>query len=60
MEQKNLDFIIANNILSKETGFASEDNLVTIISKDGHIKNLEKMSKREVAKEIFDTILNKK
>ncbi|APF26345.1 phosphopantothenoylcysteine decarboxylase / phosphopantothenate--cysteine ligase [Clostridium sporogenes] len=60
LEQKNLDFIIANNILSKETGFASEDNLVTIISKDGHIKNLEKMSKREVAKEIFDTILNKK
>ncbi|HDK7174657.1 TPA: bifunctional phosphopantothenoylcysteine decarboxylase/phosphopantothenate--cysteine ligase CoaBC [Clostridium botulinum] len=60
LEKKNLDFIIANNILSKETGFASEDNLVTIISKDGHIKNLEKMSKREVAKEIFDTILNKK
>lgn len=50
LEKKNLDFIIANNILSKETGFASEDNLVTIISKDGHIKNLEKMSKREVAK----------
>ncbi|EKO1912382.1 bifunctional phosphopantothenoylcysteine decarboxylase/phosphopantothenate--cysteine ligase CoaBC [Clostridium botulinum] len=60
LEKKNLDFIIANNILSKETGFASEDNLVTIISRDGHIKNLEKMSKREVAKEIFDTILNKK
>ncbi|OSB16645.1 bifunctional 4'-phosphopantothenoylcysteine decarboxylase/phosphopantothenoylcysteine synthetase [Clostridium sporogenes] len=60
LEKKNLDFIIANNILSKETGFASEDNLVTIISKDGHIKNLEKMSKREVAKGIFDTILNKK
>lgn len=60
LEKKNLDFIIANNILSKETGFAAEDNLVTIISRDGHIKNLEKMSKREVAKEIFDTILNKK
>ncbi|EJE7236287.1 TPA: bifunctional phosphopantothenoylcysteine decarboxylase/phosphopantothenate--cysteine ligase CoaBC [Clostridium botulinum] len=60
LEKKNLDFIIANNILSKEIGFASEDNLVTIISRDGHIKNLEKMSKREVAKEIFDTILNKK
>ncbi|EDT86064.1 bifunctional phosphopantothenoylcysteine decarboxylase/phosphopantothenate--cysteine ligase CoaBC [Clostridium botulinum] len=60
LEKKNLDFIVANNILSKETGFASEDNLVTIISKDGYIKNLEKMSKREVAKEIFDTILNKK
>ncbi|AVP66128.1 bifunctional phosphopantothenoylcysteine decarboxylase/phosphopantothenate--cysteine ligase CoaBC [Clostridium botulinum] len=60
LEKKNLDFIVANNILSKEAGFASEDNLVTIISRDGHIKNLEKMSKREVAKEIFDTILNKK
>ncbi|EJP6470801.1 bifunctional phosphopantothenoylcysteine decarboxylase/phosphopantothenate--cysteine ligase CoaBC [Clostridium sporogenes] len=57
LERKNLDFIVANNILSKETGFASDDNLVTIISKDGHIKNLERMSKREIAKEIFDTIL---
>ncbi|NFV14146.1 bifunctional phosphopantothenoylcysteine decarboxylase/phosphopantothenate--cysteine ligase CoaBC [Clostridium sporogenes] len=60
LERKNLDFIVANNILSKETGFASDDNLVTIISKYGHIKNLERMSKREIAKEIFDTILNKK
>lgn len=57
LERKNLDFIVANNILSKETGFASDDNLVTIISKDGYIKNLERMSKREIAKEIFDTIL---
>ncbi|WP_195923331.1 bifunctional phosphopantothenoylcysteine decarboxylase/phosphopantothenate--cysteine ligase CoaBC [Clostridium tepidum] len=60
LEKKNLDFIVANNILSKETGFASDDNVVTIISKEGYIKNLEKMSKREIAKEIFDTILNKK
>lgn len=60
LERKNLDFIVANNILSKETGFASDDNLVTIISKDGYIKNLERMSKREIAKKIFDTILNKK
>ncbi|ENK1242554.1 bifunctional phosphopantothenoylcysteine decarboxylase/phosphopantothenate--cysteine ligase CoaBC [Clostridium botulinum] len=60
LERKNLDFIVANNILSKETGFASDDNLVTIISKDGYIKNLERMSKREIAKEIFDIILNKK
>ncbi|MGO5066976.1 MULTISPECIES: bifunctional phosphopantothenoylcysteine decarboxylase/phosphopantothenate--cysteine ligase CoaBC [unclassified Clostridium] len=57
LEKKNLDFIVANNILSKETGFASDDNVVTIISKYGHIKNLERMSKREIAKEIFDTIL---
>ncbi|MGU9538061.1 bifunctional phosphopantothenoylcysteine decarboxylase/phosphopantothenate--cysteine ligase CoaBC [Clostridium tepidum] len=60
LEKKNLDFIVANNILSKETGFASDDNVVTIISKEGYIKNLEKMSKREIAKEIFGTILNKK
>ncbi|EJO5347939.1 bifunctional phosphopantothenoylcysteine decarboxylase/phosphopantothenate--cysteine ligase CoaBC [Clostridium botulinum] len=59
LDKKNLDFIVANNILSKETGFASEDNLVTIISKNGHIRKLEKMSKRQVAREIFDIILKK-
>lgn len=60
LNKKNLDFIVANNILSDETGFASDYNLVTIISKEGNIINLDKMSKRDVAKNLFDIILNKK
>lgn len=57
---KNLDFIVANDITSSDTGFASDDNKVIILSKDGEEKYLEKMSKRKVASEIFETILRKR
>ncbi|MCH1963380.1 bifunctional phosphopantothenoylcysteine decarboxylase/phosphopantothenate--cysteine ligase CoaBC [Clostridium perfringens] len=56
LERKNLDYIVANDISKPETGFASDDNKVTIISKSGEEVSLEKMSKREVAKNIFDII----
>lgn len=59
LHRKNLDYIVANNILSKDTGFASNDNMVTIISKDGKINSLPKMTKREVAENLFDIILKK-
>ncbi|MGL5086552.1 MAG: bifunctional phosphopantothenoylcysteine decarboxylase/phosphopantothenate--cysteine ligase CoaBC [Clostridium sp.] len=57
---KNLDFIVANDITSKETGFGSDDNKVIIISSSGEEKELDKMSKKEVASNIFDTILEKR
>ena len=57
---KNLDFIVANDITSSDTGFASDDNKVIILSKDGEEIYLDKMSKRKVASEIFDTILRKR
>ncbi|XZI55760.1 bifunctional phosphopantothenoylcysteine decarboxylase/phosphopantothenate--cysteine ligase CoaBC [Clostridium perfringens] len=56
LERKNLDYIVANDIGKPETGFASDENKVTIISKSGEEVSLEKMSKREVAKNIFDII----
>ncbi|MDU6208019.1 MAG: bifunctional phosphopantothenoylcysteine decarboxylase/phosphopantothenate--cysteine ligase CoaBC [Clostridium perfringens] len=56
LDRKNLDYIVANDISKSETGFASDENKVTIISKSGEEISLEKMSKREVAKNIFDII----
>lgn len=56
LERKTLDYIVANDISKPETGFASDENKVTIISKSGEEVSLEKMSKREVAKNIFDII----
>ena len=56
LDRKNLDYIVANDISKPETGFASDENKVTIISKSGEEVSLEKMSKREVAKNIFDII----
>ncbi|MFD3156502.1 bifunctional phosphopantothenoylcysteine decarboxylase/phosphopantothenate--cysteine ligase CoaBC [Haloimpatiens sp. FM7330] len=59
LKKKNLDYIVANDIMSKETGFASSDNKVTILCRDGNIIPLETMSKRQVAKQLFD-LINKK
>lgn len=56
IEKKNLDYIVANDIMSKDTGFSSDYNKVNIISRDGEMVSLDKMSKREVAREIFNTI----
>ncbi len=56
LRRKNIDYIVANDITSKDTGFASNDNKVTIISNLGDVISLNKMSKREVAKNIFDMI----
>lgn len=56
LQRKNLDYIIANDITSKDTGFGTIDNKVTIIAKNGEILNLEKMSKKMVARNLFDII----
>ncbi len=59
LKKKNLDFIVANDILPSDTGFAADENKVTILCKDGKVIDLEKMPKRKVAKELFDLINNK-
>lgn len=59
LEKKNLDYIVANDITSKDSGFAVDDNKVSILCKSGDIISLDKMSKREVARELFD-LINKK
>lgn len=60
LKRKNLDFIVANDITSKDTGFASNDNRVVIITKTGEEISLDKMSKREVARNLFDIIGGKR
>ena len=60
LKNKNLDFIVANDITSSDTGFGSEDNKVVIISKNNEKLELDKMSKKEVASNIFDMILEKR
>ncbi|NLL30517.1 MAG: bifunctional phosphopantothenoylcysteine decarboxylase/phosphopantothenate--cysteine ligase CoaBC [Clostridiales bacterium] len=57
---KNLDYIVANDITSADTGFGSDNNKVVIISKDGEEIYLDKMSKKEVASRIFEIILRKR
>ncbi len=56
LKQKNLDFIVLN-MPGEGSGFGYDTNIVTIISKDGEIENLPKMTKYEVAHKILDKIV---
>ena len=56
LERKNLDFIVANDITAEGVGFASNNNKVTIIFRDGRMVNLNEMPKEQVAKKLFDII----
>lgn len=58
LKKKNLDYIVANDITSKETGFASDFNKVTILCKNGDKISLDTMTKKQVAKKLFDIINN--
>jgi phosphopantothenoylcysteine decarboxylase/phosphopantothenate--cysteine ligase len=55
LEKKNLDLIAANNLKVKGAGFGTDTNVVTLISKD-KTRQLELMTKEQVAMEILDTL----
>jgi len=58
LNNKNCDWIIANDVSNKKIGFSSDFNEVTIYYKD---KNKEKLSckkKSEISDEIVDRIIN--
>ncbi|WP_096154689.1 MULTISPECIES: bifunctional phosphopantothenoylcysteine decarboxylase/phosphopantothenate--cysteine ligase CoaBC [Bacillus] len=59
LTKKNLDFIVANNVTEKGAGFGADTNVVTILSKDGDVKKLPMLSKKEVAIEILKRITEK-
>lgn len=56
MEKKNLDFIVANDVTKPGAGFNTATNLVKIISRDGGIEDVPMMTKREIAKLVFDRV----
>lgn len=56
LSKKNADMIVANNLRDAGSGFKTDTNAVTLITRDGY-RSLELKSKAEVAKEIFDEIL---
>ena len=57
LEKKNLDLIVANNLKQKGAGFATDTNIITMITKD-EIKELPLMSKEDAANQILDQILS--
>ena len=53
---KGCDYLIANDISRKDIGFSSDFNEVTILDRNGGIKQLPRAAKTEIAKEILKEI----
>ncbi len=54
---KNCDFICVNDIGQTNCGFNTETNQITLVNKNGVVKQLEHMSKFDTANKILDQIL---
>ncbi|MBR4283124.1 MAG: bifunctional phosphopantothenoylcysteine decarboxylase/phosphopantothenate--cysteine ligase CoaBC [Anaerotignum sp.] len=59
LTKKNIDMVVANNLKVAGSGFGTDTNVVTMISKEEEIQ-LELLTKEEVAHKIIDQILKLK
>ena len=59
LEEKNCDWIVANNISDKSIGFDSDENQISIFYKNNTSETLDKMKKSLIAKEIVNRVINK-
>jgi phosphopantothenoylcysteine decarboxylase/phosphopantothenate--cysteine ligase len=56
--KKNLDLIVLNSLRDKGAGFGKDTNKVTLISKDNKVIPFHVKSKKEVAKDILNHIID--
>ena len=57
LKTKNADMIVMNSLNDKGAGFGTDTNKITIFDKSGKEFNYDLMSKKDVAKNIVDTII---
>jgi len=57
LEKKNLDFIVLNSLNEKGAGFKFDTNKITIITRKGDKIPFDLKSKKQVAKDIADKLL---
>lgn len=55
-DAKDLDLIVANDIMQADAGFESDTNRVVLIPREGPPEALPLMSKRDVAQHILDRV----
>lgn len=53
LASKNLDMIVANDVLAEGAGFGTDTNIVTMYKRNGEIVSLPKLSKQQVATHIL-------
>jgi len=58
MQSKHLDMIIANDISAADSGFAVDDNRVTLLDSHGGVEELPLMSKAEVAATVLQRVVH--
>ena len=51
--EKNLNFIVANDVTLEGAGFGVSTNIATIIWRNGNVESFEKMSKADLAEKII-------
>ena len=57
LESKNCDMVVANLVGGADSGFESDQNEVTLVTRTGETLPLARASKREIADRIFDQVL---
>jgi len=57
LADKVLDLIVANDVTAPGSGFGTDTNKVTLISRDGSETDLPMMTKREVADKVWDWVV---
>ena len=56
VRRKNLDLMVANDITEPESGFGTDTNRVTLISRDFQVQELPLLTKYEVGNKILDRV----
>lgn len=59
MAEKNCDMLVINSASKQDSGFGGDNNTISILSKDGKLKNYEPMSKEKCAENILREIAYK-
>lgn len=58
LNNKNFDFIVANDVSKEGAGFKSDTNIVSIIDRKGSIENYPILNKIQVAEMLLDKVTN--
>lgn len=56
--EKNLDFIVANDVTAEGAGFSVSTNIASIIWREGNVESFSKMSKADLAEKIVERVAN--
>jgi phosphopantothenoylcysteine decarboxylase/phosphopantothenate--cysteine ligase len=57
LETKNCDMVVANLVSRGGTGFDSDENEVTLVTRGGEAITVERAPKRVIARRIFDPVI---